>query len=62
MQDLDISYEIIGRVLNHKQSGETKTYTQSEQMRQKADALERWSDHLIELIGIKLEHVKKEAA
>jgi len=52
-EHLGVSEFIIGRVLNHAHSSVTSIYARASYMKEKRDALDKWSRHLRGIIGEK---------
>lgn len=50
-EHLGISEFIVGRVLNHAHSSVTSIYARASYMKEKREALEKWSQHLREIVG-----------
>ena len=51
MQSLEISDDVIDKVLNHVQPGVRKSYNHFARNPQKANALEAWSKHVAEIVS-----------
>jgi hypothetical protein len=51
MRSLGIDRLVVSKLLNHAESGITKTYDRYAADSEKAAALERWSDRLKEIIS-----------
>lgn len=50
-EHLGISEFIVGRVLNHAHSSVTSIYARASYMKEKREALDKWSQHLGEIVG-----------
>ena len=50
-EHLGVPVFTVARVLNHAEGGVTKIYARASYLREKRDALEKWSAYLGEIIG-----------
>jgi integrase len=50
LAELSVSYEIAERVLNHAMTKLERTYNRHSYRQEKAQALQRWADHLMRLV------------
>jgi len=51
---LGIKGDLIDRLLNHVNGGVRKIYDRYDYVEEKTEAMNKWSDHLSELLGLKL--------